>query len=206
MRPFGLFDRRVRGFRVVELGALGVLLILILTVYLAKTGAGGKRADIDRIQHQIFDEQAQIRLLRAEVATLEQPERLAALSVRYLGLRPISARREVTAQGLQDVARIAVVDHKSSLVTNDPLTQAGSPDLATVPSAAAPAAPAEPAEAPPGAPAKPVAKPANVASTPRPITLAQAGPTARPGAHGPKAASASSIDALLQNGAAGSAR
>jgi len=47
---------------------VGVLLILILTVYLAKTGAGGKRADIDRIQKQITDEQTQVRMLRAEVA------------------------------------------------------------------------------------------------------------------------------------------
>ncbi len=138
MKPFGFFEHRVRGFRVVELGGLGVLLILILTVYLAKTGAGGERADIDRIQRQIFDEQTQIRILRAEVATLEQPERLEALSARYLGLQPISIRREVTPQGLQDVARVVVVDRKMALVANDPLTQPGSPDLAAAPSAAGP--------------------------------------------------------------------
>ena len=32
MKLFGFFDRRVRGFRVVEVGALGVLLVLILAV------------------------------------------------------------------------------------------------------------------------------------------------------------------------------
>ncbi|MDR3513668.1 MAG: cell division protein [Caulobacteraceae bacterium] len=134
MRPFAFFERRVRGFRVVELGGLLVLLALILTVYLAKTGAGGKRADIDHIQQQIGDEQTQIRLLRAEVANLEQPERLETLSARYLGLEPISARREVTPQALADVAIVAVVDHKTTPVVADPLTQAGSPDL--VPAAA----------------------------------------------------------------------
>jgi len=137
MKPFGFFEHRVRGFRVVELGGLSVLLVLILTVYLAKTGAGGERADIDRIQHQIFDEQTQIRILRAEVATLEQPERLEALSERYLGLQPISVRREVTPQGLQDVARVAEVDRKTTAVASDPLTQPGSPDLAAAPPGAA---------------------------------------------------------------------
>jgi cell division protein FtsL len=152
MRPFGFFEHRVRGFRVVELGALGVLLILILTVYLAKTGAGGKRADIDRIQQQIFDEQTQIRMLRAEVATLEQPERLEALSARYLGLQPISARREVTVQGLPDVARVATVDHKTTLIASDPLTNPGSPDLAPGQAGALQPADAAPKAAPVAAP------------------------------------------------------
>jgi cell division protein FtsL len=203
MRPFGFFEHRVRGFRVVELGGLGVLLVLILTVYLAKTGAGGKRADIDRIQQQIFQEQTQVRMLRAEVATLEQPERLEALSARYLGLQPISARREVTPQGLQDVARVAVVDHKTTLVTSDPLTQPGSPDLAT----AQPPVPVDPAAPAATAPASPTAaKPATVAVAPQPIKLAQAGPAphspashaaARPAATR-KPAGGSAIDDILQ--------
>ena len=92
MRPLAFFDRRVRGFRVVELGGAAVLLVLILVVYLAKTGAGGKREDIDRVQAQIDAEQTNIRLLKAEVATLEQPERLEALSARFLNLQPIPAQ------------------------------------------------------------------------------------------------------------------
>lgn len=209
MRPFGFFEHRVRGFRVVELGALGVLLILILTVYLAKTGAGGKRANIDRIQQQIFTERTQIRTLRAEVASLEQPERLEALSARYLGLVPISARREVTPQGLQDMARMAVLDRKTTMVGSDPLTQPGSPDLVTAPDAAAPVvAPTAvsataPMSAPPAASAKPVdvkapdAKPATIAAAARPIKLAQAAPAPRR----PKTAPDASIDALLQDNA-----
>jgi cell division protein FtsL len=130
MRPFAFFDHRVRGFRIVELGGLVVLLALVLTVYLAKTGAGGTRSDIDRLQAQIGDEQSQIRILKAEVATLEQPERLEALSSRYLGLAPLSARREVTLQGLADVARISTVDNKPLPGMSDPLTAVGSPDLA----------------------------------------------------------------------------
>jgi cell division protein FtsL len=104
MKPLDLMDRRVRGFRVVELGAVCILLALILVVYLAKTHAGGERADIDQVQSQIIDEETRIRLLKAEVADLEQPERLEALSGRYLHLAPIPADHEVTPEGLADVA------------------------------------------------------------------------------------------------------
>ena len=209
MRPFGFFEHRFRGFRVVELGGLGVLLILILTVYLAKTGAGGKRADIDRIQKQITDEQTQVRMLRAEVATLEQPARLEALSNRYLGLQPISARREVTAQGLQDVARVAVVDHKVTVVTGDPLTAVGSPDLPNTqppaPAAAPAAAPADPADDATFDEKPAVARPATGAVAARPLKLARAEPAphsptghaARPAA-AHKASGGSAIDDILQ--------
>jgi cell division protein FtsL len=104
MKLAGLFDQRVRGFRIVELGGLGVLLVLVLAVYLAKTGAGGERANIDHVQQQIEDEQTRIRLLQAEVANLEQPERLEALSSHYLDLQPITAKREVQPDALPDIA------------------------------------------------------------------------------------------------------
>jgi hypothetical protein len=106
MRLAGLFDQRVRGFRVVEIGALCVLLVLVLAVYLAKAGAGGERADIDRVSQQIEDEQSRIRMLRAEVAHLEQPERLEALSGQYLGLGPIPAKHEVQPDALPDLALV----------------------------------------------------------------------------------------------------
>jgi len=106
MKLTGLFDQRVRGFRVVEICGLAVLLVLVLAVYLSKAGAGGERADIDRVQQQIIDEQTRIRLLQAEVANLEQPERLAALSAQYLGLQPVPAKHEVDAEVLPDLALI----------------------------------------------------------------------------------------------------
>jgi cell division protein FtsL len=106
MKLGGLFDQRVRGFRIVEIGGLGVLLVLVLAVYLSKTGAGGERADIDHVQQQIADEQTRIRLLQAEVASLEQPERLELLSSQYLGLRPVPAKHEIQPEALPDLALI----------------------------------------------------------------------------------------------------
>jgi cell division protein FtsL len=109
MTGSGFFERRIRGFRIVELGGLGVLLVLVLSVYLSKAGAGGERADIDRVQQQIYDEQTRIRLLQAEVANLEQPERLEALSGQYLGLQPVPAKHEVEPDALPDLALIQKV-------------------------------------------------------------------------------------------------
>jgi hypothetical protein len=137
MRPFAIImDRRLRGFRIVEIGAVCILMVLILVVYLAKTHAGGEGADIDRVQVQIEDEQDRIRLLRAEVANLEQPERLEALSGRYLHLQPIAAKHEVGPESLADIA------HPPSPAD----AKAGAAAQPTNPSAA-PAAPPAAAEA-----------------------------------------------------------
>ena len=106
MKFLGFFDQRVRGFRVIDVGGVGVLLVLVLAVYLSKAGAGGERADIDHVRQMIYDEQTRIRLLQAEVASLEQPERLSALSGQYLNLQPVPAKHEVQAEALPDLALI----------------------------------------------------------------------------------------------------
>lgn len=100
-----LLDRRVRGFRLVDLVSLGLLVMLILGVYLAKTVAGRERSEIARIERQIAAEKARIRLLQAEVSHLEQPSRIERLSTAYLGLAPVSVKRETTTDALLDVAR-----------------------------------------------------------------------------------------------------
>jgi hypothetical protein len=97
-------DRRVRGFRLVDLIALGLLAVLILGVYLAKTIAGGERAEIASVERQIGDEKARIRLLQAEVSHLEQPARIERLSETYLHLAPVPLKREANLADLQQVA------------------------------------------------------------------------------------------------------
>ena len=100
-----LLDRRVRGFRLVDLVALGLLVLLILGVYLAKTVAGRERAEIARVERQIAAEKARIRLLQAEVSHLEQPSRVGRLAQAYLGLAPVPVSRETTSEARTDVAR-----------------------------------------------------------------------------------------------------
>jgi cell division protein FtsL len=105
-----IFDRRVRGFRVVELVCLGVLLALVLGVYMAKTFAGRERAQIASVEQQIVDEKIRVRLLKAEVAYLEQPSRIEKLA-QDLQLAPIKPEHETTEDALIDVARHGPVAH-----------------------------------------------------------------------------------------------
>ena len=144
-----LLTRRVRGFRLVDLIALGLLTALILGVYLAKTIAGRERAEIAQVERQIDMEKARIRLLQAEVSHLEQPARIERLSEAYLGLGPVTFKREITTEALPYVAGKPVAPPAKPVeVTPDPRR--------TFSPTAAPAA-EKPAAAPVAAPATPEA-------------------------------------------------
>jgi len=119
MRVFNVFDQRFRGFRVVEIGGVGVLVALALVVYLAKTNAGGERADIDKVQSEINSERDRVALLRAEVADLEQPERLESLSNKYLGLQPVAAGHEIDPTALADIAHAPAAQTAAPAPTAD---------------------------------------------------------------------------------------
>ena len=85
----GFFDRRYRGFRVVNLVGVSLLVTIVLAVYLGKTFAGRERSEIAEVEMQIRQEKIRIRLLQAEVAHLEQPRRLQSLAAQGLGMKPI---------------------------------------------------------------------------------------------------------------------
>ncbi|MDR7228996.1 hypothetical protein J2X45_000059 [Caulobacter sp. BE264] len=104
MTAVGVFNRRVRGFRVVEVVGLCILLSLVTGVYLAKTFAGRERQEIARIEQEIEEEAARKRLLAAEVAHLEQPRRIEQLA-QMMQLKPIAPDHEITEDALIDVAR-----------------------------------------------------------------------------------------------------
>ena len=116
-----LLDRRVRGFRLVDLIALGLLTALILGVYLAKTIAGRERTEIAKVERQIDMEKSRIRLLQAEVSHLEQPARIERLSEAYLGMAPVTFKREISTEGLADAAGKPVTPPAKPVeVTPDP--------------------------------------------------------------------------------------
>lgn len=116
-----LFERRVRGFRLVEVVGLGVFMVLALTVYLLKAGASDERLEIARINRQILAEQTNLRVLRAEVAHLEQPERLGHLAEGYLGLAPIRAAQEINPEVLSQIAILSQPKAVSSVVQPVPV-------------------------------------------------------------------------------------
>lgn len=105
-----VFHHRLRGFRLIDIVALGCFLSLVFGVYLAKTLAGRERSDIARIEFQMGEERARIRLLQAEVAHLEQPERMERLSQTYLGLKPVDSRRETPVERLGELAELTTED------------------------------------------------------------------------------------------------
>ena len=100
-----LFDRRIRGFRVIEVAAMVALAAMIFSVYLTKAQAGRERYQIGEVRQQIVDEQRELKQLRAESAHLEQYRRIETLSHAYLGLAPVKAARETAPEGLPTLAR-----------------------------------------------------------------------------------------------------
>jgi cell division protein FtsL len=100
-----VFTKRIRGFRLVDLVGAGLLVVIILGVYLAKTMAGRERAEIAAVERSIKAEKARIRLLQAEVAHLEQPGRIERLAVTYLKMETVTANREASVDQIIDIAR-----------------------------------------------------------------------------------------------------
>ena len=72
---------------------------------MAKAGAAREGVRISELERQIDDNGERVRLLRAEVARLEQPGRLEALS-RSAGLAPVDVHRRKDEGGLAAIAPI----------------------------------------------------------------------------------------------------
>ena len=135
------FKRGVFRVRIFDVAAFACVLAMDFGVYLAKTNAGRERARIANIDRQIAEEQRKTKLLRAEVAHLEQPERLGRLSNAHLGLTPADGTREALPETLPDIARPAERSPRPA-----PTKLLPKPEL--LPAAPAPAAEAPETETP----------------------------------------------------------
>lgn len=100
-----IFTHRTRGFRTLNVLLASVLVVLAVGVNLAKTFAGKERTEIVRTERDIRNEARQIRVLQAEVAHLEQPERLERLSRAYLAMAPVNVKQETTVDDLYAASR-----------------------------------------------------------------------------------------------------
>jgi hypothetical protein len=129
-------DRRVRGFRVVEMVASACWRDLILGVYLAKTMAGRERAEIADARTPDRGREVAHPPADAEVAYLEQPRRVERLADRlpWPGAREREA--EITEDALIEVARHqapAVVERRSCRPANDAGLDRGAGRPTTIP-------------------------------------------------------------------------
>jgi len=92
--------RKVRGVRVVDIAGGTFLVLIVLSVYASKAGAGAEGAQIADTTRQIAAEEQQVRLLRAETAYLTRPDHLRQLSAQYLNMGPVAASHETTPEAL----------------------------------------------------------------------------------------------------------
>ncbi|WP_395942504.1 cell division protein [Brevundimonas sp.] len=88
-----LFDWKVRGVRWIEIIGVALVAVMVVSVYAAKAAAARESSRIAQIEQDIRENGQRVRLLRAEVARLEQPARLESLS-RQVGLAPTDVNRQ----------------------------------------------------------------------------------------------------------------
>jgi cell division protein FtsB len=126
-----LFAWKVRGVRWVEI--IGVLMVaaMIFSVYLAKAAAARESAEIADLERQIGENGQRVRLLKAEVARLEQPGRLEALS-RGAGLGPVDMKRQASEDTL---AQLQPIPEPKPVVIVAPTPAEPATDVAAEPAA-----------------------------------------------------------------------
>ncbi|MFT3997414.1 MAG: septum formation inhibitor MinC [Asticcacaulis sp.] len=139
-----LFERRVRGVRLIEAIGLSLALVMIFGVCLSKVKEGQEVARLNSVNTQIAEEEAAIKALKVKVASLERPARIEALARQYLGMEPLTPGREAGLDNLVEISRSVARPevHATPAPAVTPV-----PEEASAP-VAAPAAPAPaPAEA-----------------------------------------------------------
>jgi hypothetical protein len=102
-----VFTQRVRGFRIIDLFALAVVGVLALGSYVFTTFAAAQSARIASVESQIAQEEKRVRLLRAEIAHLEDPSRIERLSTQYLGVQPMDPAHDISPADLARVVSAA---------------------------------------------------------------------------------------------------
>lgn len=97
-----LFDWKVRGVRWIEIIGVALVAIMIVSVYAAKAAAARESSRIAQLEQDIRENGQRVRLLRAEVARLEQPARLESLS-RQIGMAPVDVHRQAKEAQLTEL-------------------------------------------------------------------------------------------------------
>jgi hypothetical protein len=178
-----------------RLGAVFWLVLVLaagFTTFKVKYAVQDIEDELNRVRRQTIAEQQEIRVLTAEWTYLNQPERLAELNRRFLGLASITARQ--LQRGIGEIPLRPPAAPPASLVEAGP--DPAAPGAAATPLAVTAALPGPPpgdpgiarqtgaANPPQEVPEGDVSRPPEVAA---PVQLAKAGP----------AQTASTLDALI---------
>ncbi|PHR92113.1 MAG: hypothetical protein COA69_08880 [Robiginitomaculum sp.] len=93
--------------RIGRLGWFVLMMIgvgLVVVLFSIKTRALEARAKMTQLEHIVQQERAEVRMISAEIAHLENPERLSRLSKEYLGLHPVKAKQTLSlAQAVEQI-------------------------------------------------------------------------------------------------------
>jgi cell division protein FtsL len=100
-----LFERRIRGVRLIELIGLVLVFGMIFWVCLSKAREGDDIRRMNDLDQQIADEQTAVNALRIKVSQLERPERLETLATAYLGMKPVDPAHETDVSGISQISR-----------------------------------------------------------------------------------------------------
>ncbi len=76
--------------------AVGVGLVFVL--FSIKTRALEARAYVKTLEHKLEQEQAEVRMISAEIAHLESPDRLRKLATQQLDLQPVKANQVLSLE------------------------------------------------------------------------------------------------------------
>ena len=83
--------RRMTGIIMLIIGVA-----LIIALYYVKIRSQTTNQEVRRLERLVVEEENAIRVLQAEIAFLENPDRLSNLSNIYLSLQPISAKNIIS--------------------------------------------------------------------------------------------------------------
>ena len=100
-----LFERRVRGVRLIELIGLVLVFGMIFWVCLSKAREGDDIRRMNDLDQQIADEQTTVNALRIKVSQLERPERLETLATGLLDMKPVDPAHETDISGISQISR-----------------------------------------------------------------------------------------------------
>lgn len=88
--------------RLFNIGAAVLALMLAVGLYRTKTEADTARARVRQLESEVAAAQAELKILSAEVAVLENPERVEKLAKQKLGLSPAAPTQ---VKPLSDLAK-----------------------------------------------------------------------------------------------------
>ncbi|MDI7773753.1 septum formation inhibitor MinC [Asticcacaulis sp. EMRT-3] len=100
-----IFEQRIRGFRLIELVGVALLLVMFFWVFMSKVREGDDIRRLNDLDDQISAQQAAVNALRINVAQLERPQRLEDLAVTYLGMKPVAPSHETDLNAISQISQ-----------------------------------------------------------------------------------------------------